>query len=55
MAFYNGWSYTTYSGNLQNFSAGVSKLRAIISNGSSCPDTSNYVNVQINGPLAGLK
>lgn len=51
------WKYNAYSGGLQQFGAGNTKLRAIITswNGSGCLDTTNYVNLKVNGPVAGFK
>lgn len=53
---YYSWNYTTYSSTLQNFAAGTTQLRAIITNGyNGCRDTSNYVDVLVNGPKPGFK
>jgi gliding motility-associated-like protein len=50
------WNYTSYSTTLSNFSAGTTKLRAIIVNGfTGCNDTTNYINLKVNGPIAGFK
>jgi gliding motility-associated-like protein len=51
------WKYNAYSGGLQQFGAGNTKLRAIISswNGTGCLDTTNYINLKVNGPVAGFK
>lgn len=52
---YYSWQYTSYSGSLQNNVVGVHRLRAIIaSNGTTCTDTSNYVNLTVNGPRSGF-
>jgi gliding motility-associated-like protein len=53
---YNSWNYTTYNATLQNFVAGVTKMRAIISEyGTSCLDTTNFIALKVNGPIAGFK
>lgn len=50
------WQYNTYSSTLQNLSAGVTSMRAIINdNNTGCQDTSNYISLQVNGPIAGFK
>ncbi|MGN6163788.1 MAG: PKD domain-containing protein [Flavisolibacter sp.] len=48
------WDYTNYTSTLNNFSAGVTKMRAII-NRNGCSDTTNYINLKVNGPVAGFK
>ena len=56
--YYNSydWKYTNYSSTLQNFTAGTTKMRAIISAGyNGCTDTTNYINLKVNGPIAGFK
>lgn len=54
--YYYDWNYTTYTTTLRSFMAGTTKMRAIITNGyTGCPDTSNYVNLKVNGPIAGFK
>lgn len=53
---YYAWQYTTYSSTLQNFNAGVKQLRAIVMNSNNgCADTTNYINLQVNGPITGFK
>jgi gliding motility-associated-like protein len=53
---YNSWRYTSYTATLQNFTAGVSKMRAVIRpSGSSCLDTTNFISLKVNGPIAGFK
>jgi gliding motility-associated-like protein len=53
---YYDWNYTSYTATLNNFAAGVSKLRAIVNSGyPGCTDTTNYINLQVNGPVAGFK
>lgn len=53
---YYSWQYTNYSGTLQNFTVGTSQFRAIIRNGySGCVDTTNYVDLLVNGPRTGFK
>lgn len=61
-AVYNGYlnnyfnQYTSFSGTLQNFNAGTTSMRAIISSGyNGCADTSNYISLKVNGPIAGFK
>ena len=50
------WSYTTYNATLQNFTAGTSQMRAVISNWyNGCTDTTNFVSLKVNGPIAGFK
>ncbi len=50
------WNYTSYTATLNNFSAGVSRMRAIVNSSfTGCTDTSNYINVQVNGPMAKFK
>lgn len=50
------WRYTQYNATLQNFSAGTTKMRAVVSNWySGCSDTTNYINLKVNGPIAGFK
>jgi gliding motility-associated-like protein len=50
------WNYNRYSASLNNFSAGTTKFRAIIANGyTGCNDTTNYINLKVNGPIAGFK
>lgn len=50
------WRYTSFDGTLRNFSAGTSQFRAIIRNGNNtCVDTSNFVNVLVNGPKPGFR
>ncbi len=50
------WNYTNFSTTLSNFSAGTTKLRAIVTNGfNGCSDTTNYINLKVNGPVAGFK
>ena len=52
---YYSWQYTTYTGNVQNNIVGAHKLRAIIrNNGNGCADTSNYVDITVNGPKTGF-
>lgn len=52
---YYAWKYTTYSGNLQNNMVGSHRLRVIIHNsGNGCADTSNYVDMLVNGPRTGF-
>jgi gliding motility-associated-like protein len=47
---------TTYNGTLRNFAAGTTAIRVIINDGySTCQDTSNYINLQVNGPIAGFR
>jgi len=54
-SYYN-WNYNTFSTTLNNFSAGTTKIRAIISNGyTGCDDTTAYINLKVNGPVAGFK
>lgn len=56
--YYNtyDWNYTSYSATLSNFAAGVSKMRAIVNSGQpGCTDTTNYINLQVNGPVAGFQ
>ena len=55
--FYNyDWNFTNFSGVLQSLPAGVTKLRAIVTpSGYNCPDTTNYINIKVNGPVAGFK
>ncbi|HEY1115828.1 MAG TPA: PKD domain-containing protein [Chitinophagaceae bacterium] len=50
-----GWRYATYTGVMQQFQAGTTKLRAVISNPSGCADTTNYIDLKVNGPVAGYK
>lgn len=50
-----GWRYTNYSGTLQQFHAGNTRLRAIIQSPQGCFDTTNYIDLKINGPVAGFK
>ena len=50
-----GWRYTDYSGTLQQFQAGNTRLRAIIQSPQGCFDTTNYIDLKINGPVAGFK
>ena len=56
---YYDFNYTSYTGTLNNFAAGVNKIRAIINVSGSgypnCTDTTNYINLQVNGPIAGFK
>lgn len=50
------FDYTTYAGTLQNFTAGTNAIRVILTEGSTgCKDTSNYINLQVNGPIAGFR
>ncbi|MGZ8537168.1 MAG: PKD domain-containing protein, partial [Flavisolibacter sp.] len=50
------WSYTNYTGNLNGFTAGTTSMRVIILNQySNCYDTSNYIPLQVNGPITGFK
>lgn len=53
---YSAWQYTTYTSTLQNFTAGVKQLRAIVTIwNNGCVDTTNFINLQVNGPVAGFK
>ena len=53
---YYSWQYTTYTGDLQNNIVGAHQIRAIIRNGGNgCADTSNYVDLIVNGPKTGFK
>ncbi|MGZ8523476.1 MAG: PKD domain-containing protein, partial [Chitinophagaceae bacterium] len=61
-AVYNGYlygyfnQYTSYSATLQDFNAGTTSMRAIVSsNYNGCTDTSNYISLKVNGPIAGFK
>ena len=50
------WNYTSFTTTLSNFTAGTTKIRAIISNGyTGCNDTTAYINLKVNGPVAGFK
>jgi gliding motility-associated-like protein len=52
---YYSWQYTAYTGSLQNNIVGAHQLRAIIrSSNTSCADTSNYVDLLVNGPKTGF-
>ncbi|MBO9682463.1 MAG: PKD domain-containing protein [Flavisolibacter sp.] len=52
---YYSWKYTNFSGTLRNFTAGTSQFKAIIRTGNNtCADTSNFVNVLVNGPKPGF-
>lgn len=51
-----GFQLTSYAATLQNFTAGTTSLRAIIAEGNTgCFDTTNYITLQVNGPIAGFK
>lgn len=53
---YYAWKYTTYSGSLQNNLVGSHRLRVIINSpGNGCSDTSNFVDLLVNGPRTGFK
>ena len=53
---YYSWRYTTYNATLQNFNAGATRMRAVVSHsGSNCLDTTNFINLKVNGPVAGFK
>lgn len=53
---YTNWNYTNYSSTLSNFTAGVTKMRAIVTDGyNGCSDTTNYIDLQVNGPVVGFK
>lgn len=50
------WSYNVYTSGMSNFNAGITKLRAIIINNyTGCQDTTNYIDLQVDGPIAGFK
>lgn len=50
------WTYTNYTGTLTGFTAGTTSFRAIVHNQyTGCFDTSNYIPLQVNGPIAGFK
>lgn len=50
------WNYASYTGSLSNFATGVTQMRAIINSGyPGCTDTTNYINLQVNGPIAKFK
>lgn len=52
----NGFNPLVYNGTLSNFAAGTTSLRAIITeSGSGCQDTTNFIALQVNGPIAGFK
>jgi len=54
-SYYN-WNYNSFSTTLSGFTAGTTKIRAIISNGyTGCNDTTSYFNLKVNGPVAGFK
>jgi len=51
-----GFQNTSYSGSLQNLPAGITGIRAIVQAGNTnCFDTTNYVSVQVNGPIVGFR
>lgn len=51
-----GFQNTSYSGSLQNLTAGTTAIRAIVRAGNTaCADTTNYVSVQVNGPIVGFR
>lgn len=53
---YYNWNYTTYSSTLSNLRPGNRKIRAIIGHaGTNCFDTTAFVPVIVNGPIAGYK
>ncbi|WP_276501272.1 PKD domain-containing protein [Terrimonas pollutisoli] len=60
-AIYNGYiydyfKYTTFNGTLQNFKAGTTSMRAIITAANTgCTDTTSYISLKVNGPIAGFK
>ena len=50
------WSYANYTGTLTGFTAGTTSIRAILLNPyTNCYDTSNYIPLQVNGPITGFK
>jgi gliding motility-associated-like protein len=52
----SGFQNTNYSATLQNFTGGTTAIRAIIKEGfTNCLDTSNFVPLQVNGPIAGFR
>lgn len=57
--YWDTWKYTNYSSTLQGFPAGATKMRAIVAPYNSayitCPDTTNFINLKVNGPIAGFK
>jgi gliding motility-associated-like protein len=53
--YFATWSYTNYNNTLQNFKVGPHRLRAIIRNNyTGCEDTTNYVDLLVNGPKTGF-
>ncbi|HYO22081.1 MAG TPA: PKD domain-containing protein [Flavisolibacter sp.] len=54
--FSSGFQPTSYTGTLQNFTAGTTALRAIVTEAvTGCQDTSNFITLQVNGPVAGFR
>lgn len=53
--YLNNWQYTNYTGTVQGHVPGAHRIRAIIRNyGNSCADTSNWVDLLVNGPRSGF-
>ena len=52
----NNFQSVTYNGTLNNFTAGTTALRAIITEYyTGCQDTTNFIPLQVNGPIAGFR
>ncbi|HEY0041612.1 MAG TPA: PKD domain-containing protein, partial [Flavisolibacter sp.] len=52
----SGFQSNIYNGTLQNFTTGTTAIRAIITEYyTGCQDTTNFVALQVNGPIAGFR
>lgn len=55
-SYYTYYFRNTYTGTLAGLAAGKTKLRTITTSvGFGCQDTSNYIPIQVNGPIPGFK
>lgn len=52
----SGFQFNDYTGTLRNFTAGTTAIRAIITEMyTGCQDTTNFLALQVNGPIVGFK
>jgi gliding motility-associated-like protein len=55
MFSYFSWRYNTFNSTVSNLSAGATQLRFIVrTEYSGCFDTTNFINLQVNGPRSGF-